>query len=262
MTIASFGAAHTVCVPRTCPFCDRPADTAEHVEPRWISRHYLECDASPGTFTMSFGDLYPSRTVPLLNQTVRVCGVCNGGRMAALERRVKPALLRMKEGEGLIIGPDGQRALTHWLLKNAVVRELVMPRDSPFRVSTPRHRRQVATGVLPNGWRVAIAGYEGPGPNLAHSFSRVKQHVDDTGRPLGRIVLHTLRFECFVAQVLVHSLRDPPELANLLGGPQYAVEIPRPAAVVWPPSAVLGPEWMETIQHFGPDRPRPPADRT
>jgi len=244
-------------VPRTCPFCSRPPDTAEHVDPQWISRHYLERDEKPGTFTMTFGDLYSPRTVPILNQTIRVCGSCNGGWMATLEARVKPALLRMKkDGEGLIIGPDGQRALAHWLLKNAVVRELVTPQGSPFRVSTADQRRQVAAGVVPAGWRVAIAGYEGPGPNLAHTFSGVKQHVDDAGIPLGRIVLHTVRFECFVAQVLVHSLPESPQLANLLGGSHYAVEIPGPEPVVWPPPAVLGPEWMDTVQHFGPDRPR------
>jgi hypothetical protein len=249
-------------VPRTCPFCGQPADTVEHVDPEWISRHYLERDASPGTFTMSFGDLYAPRTVPRLNQTVHLCGSCNSGWMAALEYRVKPALLRMKDGEGLIIGPDGQRAMRHWLLKNAVVRELVTPQCSPLRVSTPEQRRQVAAGVVPAGWRIAIAGYEGPGHNLAYIFSSVKQHVGDTGSPLGRIVLHTLRFECFVAQVLVHSLTEPPLLTNLLGGPHYAVEIPGPEPVVWPPSALLGPAWMETVQQFAPDRPRSPATTT
>ncbi|MDA8284342.1 MAG: hypothetical protein M0Z42_13850, partial [Actinomycetota bacterium] len=161
-------------MPRTCPFCDRPADTAEHVDPQWISRHYLERDVKPGTFTMSFGDLYPPRTVPLLNQTIRVCSWCNGGWMATLEARVKPALLHMKNGEGLVIGPDGQRALAHWLLKSAVVRELVMPQASPLRVSTPDQRRLVAAGIIPVGWRIAIAAYEGPGPSLAHTFSGIK----------------------------------------------------------------------------------------
>ena len=74
----------TCWVPRTCPFCERPPDSNEHVDPQWISRHYLERDAGPGTSTMSFGDLYPPRTVPLLNQTVRICGSCNDGWMAQL----------------------------------------------------------------------------------------------------------------------------------------------------------------------------------
>lgn len=243
---------------RHCPFCARPADTDEHVDPQWISRFYLERDSQPGNFTMSFGGLYPPRTVPLLNQTVRVCGSCNQGWMARLEDCVKPALLRMKDGGGLVIGPDGQRALTQWLLKNAVVRELMTPQGSPFRVSTPDQRQQVAAGTLPAGWRVALAAYEGPGPHLAYSFSNVKEHVDEAGRRLGRVVLHTLRFECLVSQVLVHSLAEPPELANLLGGAPYAVEIPGEADVVWPPTAILGPEWMEIVQKFGPDHPRQP----
>ena len=165
----------------------------------------------------------------------------------------------MKDGEGLTIGPDGQRALLHWLLKNAVVHEFVMPQGSPFRVSTAEQRRQVAAGVVSAGWRIAVAGYEGPGPNLAHTLSGVKEQIDDSGLPVGGIVLHTFRFECFVAQVLLHSLPEPPELANLLGGPQYAVEIPHPEPIAWPPAAVLGPQWMDTVQQFGPDQPRPSA---
>lgn len=144
---------------------------------------------------------------------------CCASISIALEDRVKPALLRMKDGEGLTIGPDGQRALLHWLLKNAVVHEFVMPQGSPFRVSTAEQRRQVAAGVVSAGWRIAVAGYEGPGPNLAHTLSGVKQQIDDSGLPVGGIVLHTFRFECFVAQVLLHSLPEPPELAKLLGGP-------------------------------------------
>jgi hypothetical protein len=205
---------------------------------------------------MSFGDLYALRTVPVLNQTVKVCGNCNGGWMARLEDQVRLPLLAMKGGEGLIIGPDGQRVLTKWLLKNALVRELVTPQDSPFRVSTQEQRRQVARDGIPAGWRVAIGGYEGPGPHLLHKFSRVRQLVDDHGRGQGRVILHTLRFECFVAQVLIHSQEDSPELLHLLGGPRFAIEIPKEQRVVWPPPAVLGPEWMEIVGEFGTDRPR------
>jgi hypothetical protein len=47
--------------------------------------------------------------------------------MAVLEDRVKPALIAMSGGDGRIVGPDGQRVLAQWLLKNAVVRELTTP---------------------------------------------------------------------------------------------------------------------------------------
>lgn len=205
---------------------------------------------------MSFGELYTSRTVPILNQTVKVCATCNGGWMVRLEDQVRLPLLKMKSGEGLIIGPDGQKVLTKWLLKNALVRELVTPEGSPFRVSTSEQRGQVARGEIPAGWRVAIGGYEGPGPHLHHKFSRVKQLVDDRGSQQGSVILHTLRFECFVAQVLIHSQADSPELLHLLGGPQFAIEIPQEQPVAWPLPAVLGPEWMEIVEDFGPDHPQ------
>ena len=254
--MASLAARLKLAVARICPFSAWPADTVEHVDPRWISRHYLDSDTSPGTFTMSFGDLYPSRTAPVLNQTVKVCGTCNSGWMARLEGQVKLPLLTMKDGDGLIIGPHGQRVLAQWLLKNALVRELVTPGDSPFRVSTLAQRRLVARGEIPAGWRVALGGYEGPGPHLQHKFSRVKQLVGDGGGRQGSVILHTLRFECFVAQVLIHSQADSPELRHLLGGPQFAIEIPREQPVTWPPPALLGPEWMEIVEDFGSDHPR------
>jgi hypothetical protein len=102
-------------VARTCPFCDRPADSAEHADPQWMSRYYLDRDTGAGSFTMSFGGLYPDRTVPVLNQTIRVCHRCNGGWMAILEDRVKPALIAMSGGDGLIVGPHGQLVLAQWL---------------------------------------------------------------------------------------------------------------------------------------------------
>lgn len=203
---------------------------------------------------MNFGGLYPERTVPILNQTIHVCRRCNGGWMATLEDRVKPALLAMSAGEGLVIGPAGQRVLAQWLLKNAIARELATPSGSPSRVSTQDQRELVAAGVIPTGWRVAIGGYEGPGSNLVHAFSRAKQLVGDDGQTRGTVILHTLRFECFVAQVLLHSMPQPPDLIHLLGGSQYAVDIPQPSPVVWPPPVVLNAEWMLTVQDFGPTR--------
>jgi hypothetical protein len=217
-----------------------------------MSRYYLDREAGTGSFTMSFGGLYPDRTVPVLNQTVRVCRHCNGGWMAVLEGQVKPALIAMSGGDGLVIGPDGQRVLAWWLLKNALVRELTTPQDSPLRVSTHDQRKLVAAGAIPEGWKVGVGAYEGPGPHLTHTFSRVKQYVGDDGQPAGKVLLHTLQFECFVGQVLLHSMLQPPELVHLLGGQQYAVEIPKRVPVTWPPPATLTPAWMATVREFGP----------
>jgi hypothetical protein len=239
-------------VGRACPFCDRPADSADHADPQWMSRYYLDRDPGVGSFAMSFGGLYPDRAVPLLNQTIRVCQHCNGGWMAVLEDRVKPALIAMSNGEGLIVGPDGQRVLAQWLLKNALVRELATPQGSLLRISTHDQRKLVAKRGIPDGWRVGIAAYEGPGTNLAHTFSGVKQYVGDDGQRGGKAILHTLRFECFVGQVLVHSMLEPPNLAHLLGGPPYVVEIPQLAPVTWPPPATLTPTSMATVREFGP----------
>ena len=243
--------ANTEGMPRRCPFCANMANSGEHVDPRWVSRLYHDADSGAGTFTMSFGGLYSERTARTLNQTVRVCRSCNGGWMAQLEARAKPGLVSLKSGEPLEIGSDGQHVLAWWLLKNAVVKELVTPASSPLRVSTQAQRQLVRSGSIPEGWRVAIGGYEGTGPNLVHHFSTVKRYVDSDGVRGGSVVLHTLRFECFVGQVLLHSMVETPVLRDLLGGPQYAIEIPQNNVVTWPPPALHGSDSLEIVRNFG-----------
>jgi|BarGraNGADG00212_1021973.scaffolds.fasta_scaffold10691_4 hypothetical protein len=242
-------------MPRQCPFCENTANSGEHVDPRWVSRLYLDADSGPGTFTMSFGGLYPERTARTLNQTVRVCRSCNGGWMARLEERAKPELIMLKSGEALKIGSDGQQVLAWWLMKNAIVKELVSPASSPLRVSTQAQRQLVRSGSIPSGWRIAIGAYEGTGPNLVHHFSTVKRLVDSDGVPGGSVVLQTVRFECFVGQVLLHSMVETPVLRDLLGGPPYAIEIPKTDDVTWPPPTVLGPDSLKIVCDFGKTPP-------
>ena len=217
---------------------------------------YLEPDAIPGSFTMSFGGLYPDRIVPRLNQTIRVCRACNGGWMAQLEQRAMPGLLLLRAGEPTVLGPDGQRLLACWLMKTAIVREFSTPAGHPLRVSTADQRAIVAAGRVPPGWRVAIGAYEGPGPNLEHHFSTVKRLVGSDGQGHGDVVLHTVRFECFVGQILVHSTPDPPIVDALLGGPPYALELVSDHPQAWPPTGVLDRESLQTIREFDPDNPR------
>lgn len=199
---------------------------------------------------MGFGGLYPERTAKKLNQTVRVCHVCNNGWMSALEGRFKPALISMSEGNPLEIGPEGQKTIAMWLTKSALVAEFVTPQESPLRVSTRDQRLQVASGKLPSGWRVAIGAYEGSSSQLEHHFSNVKQVVSDNGQGLGYIILHTFRLECFVGQVLIHSMSSDPDLEHLLGGPIFALEIPQRESVFWPPSGILNAETMKTVSQL------------
>ena len=243
--------ANTGGMARRCPFCDNPADSAEHVDPLWITRMYLEADSSPGTFTVSFGDLYPDRTAKTLNQTVRVCSSCNSGWMAQLEAKAKPALVALRSGEPLRIGPQGQEVLASWLMKSAIVREFVMPASSPFRVSTMEQRSLVRAGKIPEGWQVAIGAYEGTGPQLTYRFSTVKRYVSNDGVAGGSVVLHTTRFECFVGQVLLHSMVERPVLRDLLGGSGYSIVIPQTTPVEWPPSAVFTADSLEIVCDFG-----------
>ena len=196
---------------------------------------------------MTFGDLYPERTAKKLNQTVRVCHKCNNGWMANLEARFKPALIAMSEGNTLHIGPKGQKTIAQWLMKSALTAELTTPKDSLIRVSTREHRLRVASGLIPEGWRIAIGAFEGGGSQLEHNFSNVRQFVADNGTNLGYTILHTFRLECFVGQVFMHSMAIGPELDHLLGGPNFGLEIPQRGLIFWPPPEVLNDKTFKSV---------------
>ncbi len=240
-------------MPRRCPFCPRNANTAEHVNPNWLSQMYRQRNG-PGTFTMRFGGLYPERTVKnRFNQTVRVCLACNTGWMARLEARAKPALTAMANGERIMMGVAGQWVLTRWLMKQAVMQEFVLPPSSELRISNASQRHLIKSGGIPEGWLVAIAGFEGDSHlGVEHTIGRPKVRVADDGTTVGHVALHTFQFECFVGQVLLHSCAEVPVVQNFLGGPQYAAELLTRPLLRWPSTQTLRPEWMDTIKNFVP----------
>jgi hypothetical protein len=53
--------------------------------------------------------------------------------------------------------------------------------------------------------------------------------------------------ECFVGQIVVHSLDELPAVEGLLGGHGYAVTLPSPAPVQWPPPLRLNEEWLKIV---------------
>jgi len=196
---------------------------------------------------MTFGDLYPQRTAKKMNQIVRVCHTCNSGWMSRLEARFRPALIAMSEGNQFHIGPNGQKTIARWLIKSSLTAELTTPKDSLLRVSTREQRLSVHDGQIPAGWRTAIGAYEGSGSNLEHHFSNVTQLVTDDGESLGYTILHTLRLESFVGQVLIHSMSINPELKHLLGGPTFGLEIPQQEIVFWPPPGILNEKTIKKV---------------
>ena len=232
---------------RSCPFCSNRADSNEHVTAHWISEHFLNRDGGRGNFTMTFGDLYPERTAKTMNLTVHVCHSCNSGWMSSLEGRFKPALIAMSEGNSLHIGLNGQNTIARWLIKSSLTAELTTPKESLLRVSTREQRLLFAAGQIPTGWRTGIGAYEGGGPNLEHHFSNVVQHLSNDGTSLGLIILHTFRLECFVGQVLIHSMTVEPALQHLLGGATYGLEIPQRNIIFWPPPRVLNEDTFKTV---------------
>jgi hypothetical protein len=210
-----------------------------------MSRRYLLGASARAHFTIDFGQRPGSRTARTLNQTVRVCKGCNNGWMSRLEQSAQPLLTQLADGSSVTLDGDAQHVLALWLAKDAIVHE---PLATPqHRISTPAQRSAVARGEVPDGWDVAIAGYEGTGPTFEHHFGPIASWPDDPQRSLARLTTHTTRMECFVGQIVVHSLNERPELDGLLGGNGYAISLPSPGPVHWPPTIPLNEEWLGIV---------------
>ena len=201
---------------------------------------------------MNVGSRLGSRTARTLNQTVRVCRVCNNGWMAGLENRAKPLLTDLAEGLDTMLDRSAQEVLALWLAKNAIVHEPLA--DAAHRISTSAHRAAVASGQVPDGWHVAIGGYEGRGRTFEHHLGPVVTWPDDPVRSSARLTTHTTRLECFVGQIVVHSLDGVPQIAGLLGGDGYAVALPSSGLVHWPPPIPLTETWLPIVASLNAPR--------
>ena len=79
-----------------CVFCGRPADTVEHVIPKWLQNHFNLFDQKL--------QLWNDTTIPYRQAVAPACLRCNGTRFAPLENRIR-------EGHAL------QRDYYLWALK-------------------------------------------------------------------------------------------------------------------------------------------------
>lgn len=64
-----------------CSFCDRPADTKEHVIPQWLQNHYKLCDQQ-----LSF---WNGTSISYRQAVIPACSYCNNQRFSRLENKVR-----------------------------------------------------------------------------------------------------------------------------------------------------------------------------
>lgn len=64
-----------------CPLCYNPADTKEHIIPKWLQEHFNLAD--------QHFMLLNKTTMPYKNAVIPLCQQCNGNKLSHLEKRIK-----------------------------------------------------------------------------------------------------------------------------------------------------------------------------
>jgi hypothetical protein len=72
-----------------CTFCGRPAETVEHVIPKWLQKHFDLYDQQL--------ELWNGTTMPYRQAVVPACRRCNGDRFSPLESRIRKGTASERE---------------------------------------------------------------------------------------------------------------------------------------------------------------------
>jgi len=157
----------------SCIFCNKPAETLEHVLPAWT--YELEAGAIGWKIVKSGGnESTRAWFAESARRTLRVhvvCTSCNNGWMSRLEEAYKPLLLRLLAGRPVTLSLEEQRLVSRWALKTAIVAEHgVSERRKHF---LQPHRELFASrddGLLSNAavYVVAHAGYPDRSVGVSH----------------------------------------------------------------------------------------------
>lgn len=185
---------------RACVFCGGPAETAEHVLPKWLedlfpddAREYEDIRHVPGE--ASRVDVWGSTSV--VGRVVnRVCQPCNNGWMSRMENhRAKPALLPLLQSDHPLSRPldaQTQADLATWAVKTALVAELSNP---DTRIASDALARQVMDRQAPcDGAGVYLAYYDGAWMKLSYNHG-VRGYPPFS---LTTIQLHRVLFQVFL----------------------------------------------------------------
>lgn len=166
---------------RQCVFCGNPADSKEHVFPKWIAKMFASL--GPGIFdheldntTGARARLQWSDTKAVELKVRRVCQSCNTGWMSDLEVQTKPVLAPLIRGSQGAITREFATLITAWMFKTTLVAEYAFP-DSPHfttaEASAFKERHEVPAISVQAGV------HHGTGFDIWH---RVRAWRDSNGR--------------------------------------------------------------------------------
>jgi hypothetical protein len=126
--------------PRQCLFCERTANSGEHMWPAWMASYFergahdksLQVRQRIGANDQSPLEPKVIHGHPTTRKVKCVCKQCNNGWMSGLETENKPHLERMLQGRRTSLDVAQQLSLTHWITLKMMVWDVTDERGRVF----------------------------------------------------------------------------------------------------------------------------------
>src|SRR5215467_1236132 len=145
-------------MPRQCLFCDKTANSREHLWSDWILRGH-----DWGPIQMTLGNSH-RKVIAGPDQKVKaVCKQCNNGWMSALESRNRPLIGCLMQDFSTPLDASQRESLALWTIKTAMVLDSINKRDRSafYERGACENLRQAST--IPTKATVWAGRYYGSG---------------------------------------------------------------------------------------------------
>jgi hypothetical protein len=139
---------------RQCLFCDRKADSREHLWAAWILERVKK-----QPIRHSIGKS-PVKTLARPEMKIRtVCEPCNNGWMSALEEQNIPLMACLLQDISAPLDASQQSSLAVWTLKTAMVLDSMNKRDRSFFYERSECEKLRLTSTIPARTNIWIGRY-------------------------------------------------------------------------------------------------------
>jgi hypothetical protein len=243
----------------TCLFCEREADSAEHLFPDWLNE--VLPNIQPTTFVLGGpGGFRGWKSDKPATQKLRVvCKSCNNEWMSGIEGEAKPLLIPMINGQKCRLDIDQQQIVASWAFSRTVIGEWLNPGSAAIPTD---HRHWLREHLEPPPQvKVFIAATDARWPvgetitGNTH-FSDTKMTVDRDQTDIspvlskGAVVGYsaTILIRHLALQIVANIVDDATFTHDAAFDP-YIAQIWRPTKVQqkWPPGPVLAPPVVEGL---------------
>jgi len=223
---------------RECLFCNRPADTLEHVWPEWVVNNLLGQRKPIKAVVGKTHFEIPGHSARL--KARRVCSVCNSGWMSDLENRNRKIIGPLMHDVGFMMDSSQQSAVAGWALKTTIVAESLRKDSQCFYAKAERDQLRL-TLAIPALTTVWLARYSGENDLALYGTYLWEGGKPDDPRAIPGMA-STIFVGCLAIQILTlrrprqnggRTIRVPPSPGPWLS---LVTKIwPATRTVTWPP---------------------------